>query len=87
MKETACLFRTPSVKNSQFVAHKNIIMLWDEKNYKYKNLGRTTDARSQVGPKDMGRGISRVKGEKRNKNPCLCRTTSVLSSPKSDVTS
>lgn len=31
-------------------------------------------------------GGSAVKGEKRKKNPCLCRTTSVLSGPRSDVT-
>jgi hypothetical protein len=49
------------------VAQKNIIMLREKKNYKYKNLGHTTDGRSQVGPKDVGRGSaeSRVKKEMR----------------------
>jgi len=51
------------------VAHKSVIKLREQKNYKYKNLGCTTDVMLQVGPKDMGRGISWVKGEKTKRIP------------------
>ena len=52
------------------------IKIWDVQQMPGCKLGQRT-----------WEGGSAVKGEKRKKNPCLCRTTSVLSGPKSDVTS